>query len=734
MELFAHQAKEKLEQSSPLAARMRPRTLEEYVGQDHILAPGRLLHRAIKADQLSSLIFYGPPGTGKTTLASVIANTTSSRFEVLNAVLSGVKDIRAVIEEAKNARDMYQRRTILFVDEVHRWNKSQQDALLPWVENGVIILIGATTENPYFSVNKALLSRSRVFQLKPLNEQDLERIIELVLSDSRGYSNQKISIEDQALQHLVTVANGDARAIINALELAVETTPLDDTGVKQITLEVAEESIQQRAVLYDQEGDCHFDTISAFIKSLRGSDPDAALYWMAKMIYAGEDPKYIFRRMLISSVEDIGLANPNALQYVQAAADAFDRIGMPEGNFLLANAAIYLATSEKSNSALAFFDALKTVREERDSDVPNHLRDGSRDKEGFGHGAGYKYPHAYKDHWIAQQYLPDSLQGRVFYNPGKLGYEKGISDSVNRRREEQLAAMSVAEQNDVPVEILTFSPVDKEFDRWLQRTVTEASDNLRLMRETVYGKLAVQRHFRHLIVNDTTGLLTWEALRLSPEGGVWSLLENDKNAQLITDQCRAFNEDDSIALRMPEIILANESSVAQFMNENLQFEVLILNNLFDSGLISLEQLQQILFANGQISLVQTIYNQSTRLSSFINWQGFEQLEAKVKTAEAKIYLPENDSKMSITREFVIEQLRLFDSQFEFTNQQESRTITVNQKTIHNWFNEMNRNSFISRINHNLDDNEINQLKHLFVSQLANRQIIFSSTKLYATSL
>lgn len=422
--------------NQPLAARMRPRNLNEYIGQDHIVGKGRLLRRAIQADQLSSVIFYGPPGTGKTTLARVIANTTKSHFTTLNAVLSGVKELREEIERAKDRRDFYQTKTILFVDEVHRWNKSQQDALLPWVENGTFILIGATTENPFFEVNAALVSRSRIFQLKTLKDEDLFKIAQQALKDKeRGYGNFKISFEEGALEHLVDVAKGDARSILNSLQLAIETSvdsfpPPLNTEI-YITKETAEESIQQKAVLYDKEGDYHYDVISAFIKSIRGSDPDATLYWLAKMISAGEDPRFIFRRMLISAAEDVGLADPMAITVVNSDASAFDRIGLPEGRFHLTHAALYLSTCDKSNSTLSFFDALKTVeKEKQDAEVPNHLRDSSRDKEGFGHGEGYLYPHAYKDHFVAQQYLPNSLQGKIFYNPGDLGYEKKIKQNV----------------------------------------------------------------------------------------------------------------------------------------------------------------------------------------------------------------------------------------------------------------------------------------------------------------
>ena len=536
MNLFDHAHSQRLEKEAPLAARMRPRTLEEFVGQEHIVGPGRLLRRAIQADQMSSLIFYGPPGTGKTTLAMVIANTTRSHFITINAVLAGVKDIREAIVVARERHGMYGQRTILFVDEVHRWNKAQQDALLPWVENGTVILVGATTENPYFSVNRPLVSRSRIFQLRPLTEDDLRAIALQALSDpERGYGALKVQVDPKALDHLVNVANGDARGVLNALELAIETTPPNEEGEIVVDIAVAEESIQRRAVLYDRDGDVHYDTISAFIKSLRGSDPDAAMYWLAKMVYAGEDPRFIFRRMLIFAGEDVGLADPNAIRVVTACAEAFDRVGLPEGRFQLAEATLYLATAPKSNSAFAFFDALRTVEEEREPEVPAHLKDGSRDKEGFGHGEGYLYPHAYRDHWVAQQYLPDALQGKVFYQPSDQGYEKRIGEQVARHREAQLAAMVEGEAI-APPEVLTFSPTDRARDRWLQRAVSNAGRSLGQLRDRVLDAAGIQRHHIVLDLNAGTGLLTWEALRRAPEGSVWALAADHQVAEALRQQ------------------------------------------------------------------------------------------------------------------------------------------------------------------------------------------------------
>lgn len=422
----------------PLAARMRPRNLDEYIGQEHIVGSGKLLRRAIQADRLSSIILYGPPGTGKTTLAKVIANTTQSNFFSLNAVLAGVQQIRDSVAKAEESKNLYDKRTILFVDEVHRWNRSQQDALLPWVENGTIILIGATTENPFFEVNKALVSRSRVFPLYALSETDLRKTAEVAIYDKeRGYGNWKIEFEKGALEHLISTAAGDARSLLNALELAVETCPEswppEKDSVIYVSLKVAEESIQQRVVLYDRDGDYHYDIISAFIKSIRGSDPDATVYWLARMLAAGEDPHFIFRRMLISACEDIGLASPGTISVVSGAADAFDRVGLPEGQYHLAHAALYLATCPKSNSVDAFFKALDKVQTE-DAEVPNHLKDPSRDSKDLGHGKDYLYPHNYDGHWVAQQYLPETLKDEIFYEPSDQGYEGKIKPEILRKR------------------------------------------------------------------------------------------------------------------------------------------------------------------------------------------------------------------------------------------------------------------------------------------------------------
>jgi len=452
MDLFTHAMQEKMQAEAPLAARMRPRNLDEYVGQAHIVGPGKLLRRAIEADRLfASILLWGPPGTGKTTLAMVIANQTQSHFETLSAVLDGKPRLREVVTEAIERRRLYSKRSILFIDEVHRWNKAQQDALLPHVENGTITLIGATTENPYFEVISALVSRSRVFQLHPLGDEDIQTLLGRALADSdRGYGDRQVHLSPEAKKHLVNVAGGDARNALNALELAVETTQPDDDGVIQISLEVAQESIQRRAVLYDKDGDSHYDTISAFIKSVRGSDPDAALYWLAKMLYAGEDPRFILRRLIILAGEDIGLADPMGLVVTSAAVQAYEFIGLPEGVFPIVEATLYLATAPKSNTATHYFKAFQLIEDEGKVEVPNHLKDNNRDAVALGHGKGYRYPHDHKEHFAPQQYLPRDVLGTYFYNPSRQGYEADITDRLARWREAQRKALRISHTELLP--------------------------------------------------------------------------------------------------------------------------------------------------------------------------------------------------------------------------------------------------------------------------------------------
>ncbi|MGE5141519.1 MAG: AAA family ATPase [Rudaea sp.] len=435
-DLFDHAQKETREREQPLAARMRPRTLDEFVGQSDILGPGKLLRRAIESDRLfSSIILWGPPGTGKTTLSAIIARRTSSHFETLSAVLAGVADIRRVVGEAQERRKLYNQRTILLVDEIHRFNKAQQDALLPHVENGTIILIGATTENPYFEVIGPLLSRSRVFQFRPLSRQETIELMRRALADpERGYGSRRVRADEEALEHLADIAGGDARTALNALELAVETTPPGEDGAIVIDLAVAQESIQRRALRYDRAGEEHYDTISAFIKSLRGSDPDAALYWLAKMLYAGEDPEFIARRMVIFSSEDVGNADPRGIMVAVAAAQALQFVGLPEAQLNLAQAAIYLATAPKSNSVLGITKALEEVERAGKVEVPDHLKESARDGAALGHGKDYQYPHNFPGHWVAQNYLPEAIKGRVFYDPSDQGYEQQIAARVKAWR------------------------------------------------------------------------------------------------------------------------------------------------------------------------------------------------------------------------------------------------------------------------------------------------------------
>ena len=441
-----------MKSEAPLAARMRPRTLDEYMGQEHIVGPGKLLRRAIEADRLfSSIILWGPPGTGKTTLAQVIANTTQSHFVTISAILAGKAELRQLVEAALERRRLHNERTILFVDEVHRWNKAQQDALLPHVENGTVTLIGATTENPFFEVISALISRSRVFQLRSLNQAETGILIDRALTDKeRGYGNRPIVLDPDARAHLIEVAGGDARNALNALELAVESTPANSQGKIHITLDVAQESIQQRAVLYDKDGDAHYDTISAFIKSVRGSDPDAALYWLAKMLYAGEDPRFILRRLIILAGEDIGLADPMGILVATSAAQAFDYIGLPEGVYPMVEATLYLSTAPKSNSAGAYFKAMQKIEEEGQISVPRHLMDSNRDAEAMGHGKDYVYPHEFEGHFTPQQYLPKRLLGTYFYKPGEEGYEAQVERRLEMWREAQRKALGIERREDVP--------------------------------------------------------------------------------------------------------------------------------------------------------------------------------------------------------------------------------------------------------------------------------------------
>ena len=531
----------------PLADRMRPKTLDEYIGQENIIGKGRLLRRAIQSDRLSSIILYGPPGTGKTTLAKIIANHTKSNFQSLNAVLAGIQQIRDAIKTAEENKRLYERKTILFVDEVHRWNKSQQDALLPWVENGTVIFIGATTENPFFEVNKALVSRSRVFKLELLSETELMKAAKAALANcENGYGKWQITFEDGALEHLVKTASGDARSLLNALELAVETTPEKwplPTGEKIfISKEVCEQSIQQKVVLYDADGDYHYDVISAFIKSIRGSDVDAALYWLAKMVCAGESPHFIFRRLLISACEDVGMANPNAISVVASCLQAFDAVGLPEGQYHLAHATIYLATSPKSNSALGFFDAIATVRAET-TEVPKHLRDANRDKS-LGDGEGYLYPHQYREHWVAQQYLPDNLVGKIFYKPSSVGYEKDIAGEVLGKREAQLA--DFLERTSNSSETLfgdSFENANqKSADFFLDNTISNRKEILQLLKKTIIHEADLNATSRVFVFRADNNLLLWEINRIADDAVTCGLCKTEKAKAILEKYAKSLDD------------------------------------------------------------------------------------------------------------------------------------------------------------------------------------------------
>jgi putative ATPase len=766
MDLFDYSRQQQIEKEAPLAARMRPRTLDEFIGQEHIVGPGRLLRRAIQADQLSSIIFYGPPGTGKTTLARIIANTTNAHFISLNAVLSGVKDIREAIKVAKDRRGMFSQKTILFIDEVHRFNKAQQDALLPHVENGTVILIGATTENPYFEVIKALVSRSRIFQLRSLNEDDLRAIAWQALADEeRGYGQIKVNLTEESLDHLVNVANGDARAVLNAIELAVETTPPDEYGVINITTEVAEESIQRRAVLYDKDGDVHFDTISAFIKSLRGSDPDAALYWLAKMVYAGEDPRFIFRRMIIFAGEDVGLADPNALRVVVSAAQAFDYVGMPEGRFHLAEACLYLATAPKSNSTMAFFDALSAVKQEREAEVPTHLQDSSRDAQDFGHGAGYLYPHAYRDHWVAQQYLPDSLQGRVFYQPGEQGYEATIQAQVSQRREEQLAAM-------LETELLPAGEMEKigkgpaTQNRWLQRTLSNVGQQLGQIRDKVFALAKVERHDLVLDLNAGPGLLTWEAIRRASVGGVWALTSDQQTAEALKQQANNLAELERPVIltgavtdlpQLVEAALAGQtnslphtepanSSLHTEPADSLCYDVIIGRNVFTrlaDKRATTETISDLLKPGGRLVLAETVPKYTQRLHKLVDLSSLAaELVERVVAAEKAIYTNPDDPMVNwdgSNLKAIFEEVGL--SQVEIAEERLTSQFRIGPEQIARWFNQNaqgDRPTFAQRLlketsGAGITIEESSELKRLFEHQLLGQVVSWQSTLVYVVT-
>ncbi|MCL1959774.1 MAG: AAA family ATPase [Spirochaetes bacterium] len=688
MELFND--KNKSGDKNPLADRMRPRFLEDIIGQDHIVGQGRLLRRAIQADRLSSIILYGPPGTGKTSLAAVIANTTRAAFENLNAVLSGVKDIREVIDRADERSRLYSQRTILFVDEVHRWNKAQQDALLPWVENGTVILIGATTENPFFEVNRALVSRSRIFQLKPLGSGELMETARRTLADEeRGYGKWNVQFEEGAIEHLVEIAGGDARSLLNAIELAVETSvnpwPPAAGAEIRISMEAAEESIQRRALLYDRDGDYHFDTISAFIKSVRGSDPDAALYWLAKMVRAGEDPKFIFRRMIILASEDVGLADPHALSVVISCAQAFERIGFPEGNFPLSHACLYLATAPKSNTTLAYFDAQKEIERE-DAEVPNHLKDASRDAEGFGHGEGYVYPHAYRDHWAAQQYLPNSLRGRTFYIPSSIGYEGKIREEVLRKRELQ-AAIVLGDNSETTGELLSWSAAAKGREGWFKRLESGRSSLLLSNRDAIFSAASPSRQDRILVPMANDGLLLWESLRRCPEGLSAAIVNTPAAKEALERYAAALDETDKPLIAVTEDILPDEKQSEEWFSCSQFDHILLRSARFAApSVILADKAYSLLTKGGNLVLLFSPPRLGERISRILADECERQDLASLLEQAEKIFF-ENTTGAGLWDSAEIETAfaeKKFSVKLQTIEQKEERLIT--EKDIASWFN------------------------------------------------
>jgi putative ATPase len=655
-----------------------------------------------------------------------------------------------------------------------------------------VILIGATTENPYFSVNRPLVSRSRIFQLKPLLEADLYAVARQAIADpERGYGKLNVVIDDNALAHLVNVANGDARALLNALELAVETTPgeLQVAGGKSqvaggksqvtdgqaesdslaphsplsaphsplvhITMAVAEESIQRRAVLYDKEGDYHFDTISAYIKSLRGSDPDAALYWLAKMVYAGEDPRFIFRRMLIFAGEDVGLADPSALRTVVAAAEAFDRVGLPEGRFHLTLATLALATAAKSNSAMGFFAALAAVEQEREAEVPTHLRDASRDKEGFGHGEGYLYPHAFRDHWVAQQYLPAAMQGKVFYQPGDTGREAAIKAEVERRREAQLAAM-VEGEGVGPPEVLTFTGdvAGRARNQWLQRTVSGAGQRLAVQRERIMQAAQIQRHHLVLDLNAGSGLLTWEALRRTPEGGVVALARTAQDADALRQQAGRLPDIERPTILqgdlddLPALLAHGEPATSPSSASGIHHSSFIVHRSphFDAILgrnaltrhpgkpAAARLLASLLSESGHTSLAETVPAHTQRLYQLVDLAALgDELAGRVAEAEEAIYRQSDDPMVNWDEASLRQAFEAAGLAVQVSVEREHSETQVTPALLARWFTPADggeRPSYVDRLRQRLDASECALVETAFRQQLTNRAVPWETTTAY----
>ena len=706
--LFKAAAADFKKKAAPLADRIRPQKLDEFFGQEHILGPGRLLRRAIEADKLSTLIFYGPPGTGKTTLARIISKKTNSVFLTINAVLAGIKDIRRCIDKARQTMEMEQQRTILFIDEVHRFNKSQQDALLPHVENGTIILIGATTENPFFEVNKALVSRSRIFELKQLGRNDLQKILAFALHNKeRGYGKLKIKMEPRAGEHLTSAAAGDARSLLNALELAVLTTPASGGGEIVIDLAAAEESIQKQAVLYDKDGDAHYDIVSAFIKSVRGSDPDAALYWLAKMIYAGEDPRFIFRRMLILAAEDVGMADPHALTLVNAAARAFDYIGMPEGRFHLAEACIYLATAPKSNSTLGFFDALHAVAADTKKEVPDHLKDPARDSSAMGHGRDYKYPHAFREHWTAQQYLPDSLKGSIYYQPGSEGFEDHLRKKIFKQRREQLTAAA--------------GEPAANSDSWLKRTFDNKRETFKNTALKINSLAPVKKDDLVLLVNLDNGFLFWETVKHIQNSGIYTHFKEQKTLAAV----QAWLTDPE--KKTDPVFLAGDiiTALSGLQQQNIKFDKIFFSlqqyNFLNQKITALlkdltNKKGSICFCGKNMTGNQKIYD---ILNPFIN---DKKLRSKLERAENELYSRSDKNVFTDETKITAAWQKKSFKGGKITTVNASYDIILTPVQLNTLVNTAKTTgSYLGRIRHWLDADEIKTVNNAF-NMLLNRKI------------